>query len=350
MSSVLRLCVLIGCVWLGIRSNRLQVRRLVARLAEWLLCDDAPFEMVELVASILVTASRYLNLSRAGPVLLELVAPLLSHVHHAHVETAKVVQQCLAEVASANWSAADAAHLRTIILNQVSDRGVSVHVNWHVRLHAVKFLAALLPRHALVSTTGLHSLQAVTAFLLDEQPEVVEATAGLLSSCWAVMAPAAFPGGGWWQFGNRFVTPDERQEEHVEWAWLPSYPASVHEQRGSADQTTASFLSGMKKWAAGKTLPDPSKAALYRAAGVLGTIALARSEPYAIPSWLPGVLEWLATLAARHPNGPLAGPLQRFFQEFRRTHTDDWDAVQLCFSDAQLEAIRNVQAAASYIA
>ena len=49
-------------------------------------------------------------------------------------------------------------------------------------------------------------------------------------------------------------------------------------------------------------------------------------------------------------HGPLAAPLTRFFAEFRRTHADDWAAVQRCLSDAQLEAVRNVQAAASYIA
>jgi hypothetical protein len=42
--------------------------------------------------------------------------------------------------------------------------------------------------------------------------------------------------------------------------------------------------------------------------------------------------------------------LQRVFSEFRRTHADRWAELQAAFTEEQLQSLRDMQSAPSYIA
>jgi hypothetical protein len=46
----------------------------------------------------------------------------------------------------------------------------------------------------------------------------------------------------------------------------------------------------------------------------------------------------------------LSKKLQNVFQEFKRTHQDRWEELQCAFTEQQLQALRDVQSAPSYIA
>lgn len=84
-----------------------------------------------------------------------------------------------------------------------------------------------------------------------------------------------------------------------------------------------------------------------RHGGVLGLAALVRSSPYAVPAWLPAVLELLAA-HAQDPF-PLCTEVQATVAEFKRTHHDNWAECRAAFSEEQLAFILdNCSALAHY--
>jgi proteasome activator subunit 4 len=81
---------------------------------------------------------------------------------------------------------------------------------------------------------------------------------------------------------------------------------------------------------------------------VLGLSALVRSSPYAVPAWLPHVLELLA--AHGQEPFPIGKEVQATVAEFKRTHQDRWDECRAAFSEEQLSRILDNSSALAHYA
>ncbi|KAJ1621313.1 hypothetical protein T492DRAFT_887213 [Pavlovales sp. CCMP2436] len=85
-----------------------------------------------------------------------------------------------------------------------------------------------------------------------------------------------------------------------------------------------------------------------RHGGVLGLAALVRSSPYAVPAWLPPVLE----LLVGHANDPFPvnKEVKATVAEFKRTHQDNWEECCAAFSEEQLSRILDNSSALAHYA
>lgn len=81
---------------------------------------------------------------------------------------------------------------------------------------------------------------------------------------------------------------------------------------------------------------------------VLALCALVLAFPYELPSWMPNVLEKLAS-CARNP-APINQSVRKLFSEFKRTHVDTWHKDILLFSDDQKATLLELFAGPNYYA
>jgi hypothetical protein len=88
-----------------------------------------------------------------------------------------------------------------------------------------------------------------------------------------------------------------------------------------------------------------------RLAGVLGCAAMLHSEPFAVPDWMPELLDQLIALfnGSKLPLS-IAQEIRNTIAEFRRTHADRWSEFQSAFTSNQLDNLRDMEAPPSYIA
>eukprot|EP00092_Neocalanus_flemingeri_P031411 GFUD01034116.1.p1 GENE.GFUD01034116.1~~GFUD01034116.1.p1 ORF type:complete len:1998 (+),score=527.07 GFUD01034116.1:71-6064(+) len=93
---------------------------------------------------------------------------------------------------------------------------------------------------------------------------------------------------------------------------------------------------------------NKSKAILMRHSGVLGLSAFVLSCPYDIPPHLPDIL----MLLADHLHGPQPIPatVKNVFQEFKRTHQDNWAEHKQKLTEDQLATLTDLLVSPSYYA
>jgi len=81
---------------------------------------------------------------------------------------------------------------------------------------------------------------------------------------------------------------------------------------------------------------------------VLTLAAIAMTQPYDLPAWLPDVL--VALSAHFDSPDPVGKSVKYVFSEFRRTHQDRWTEFRARFTEDQLDAISVVESAPAYFA
>ena len=91
-----------------------------------------------------------------------------------------------------------------------------------------------------------------------------------------------------------------------------------------------------------------SKAVLKRHAGVLGLSAFVHSCPYDIPDLLPPILMILADHL--HDPQPIPATVKNVFQEFKRTHQDNWAEHKQRLTEDQLTVLTDLLVSPSYYA
>ena len=82
--------------------------------------------------------------------------------------------------------------------------------------------------------------------------------------------------------------------------------------------------------------------------GILGLCAIAEAFPYDVPPFLPDLLVELST----HLNDPQPTPvaIKKSFQEFKRTHQDNWQDHRTKFTEDQLVVINDLLVSQNYYA
>ena len=91
-----------------------------------------------------------------------------------------------------------------------------------------------------------------------------------------------------------------------------------------------------------------SKAVLRRHSGVLGLSAFVQSCPYDIPPHLPDILMILAEHL--HDPQPIPATIKTVFQDFKRTHQDNWAEHKLKLTEDQLSVLTDLLVSPSYYA
>lgn len=91
-----------------------------------------------------------------------------------------------------------------------------------------------------------------------------------------------------------------------------------------------------------------TKAILLRHAGVLGLSSFVVSCPYDIPESLPPVLMLLADHL--HDPVPIPATVKKVFQDFKRTHQDNWAEHKQAFTEDQLAVLTDLLVSPSYYA
>ena len=91
-----------------------------------------------------------------------------------------------------------------------------------------------------------------------------------------------------------------------------------------------------------------SSAVLRRHSGVLGLAAFVLSAPYSIPPSLPPVLMTLADHL--HDPPPIPATVKTVFQEFKRTHQDNWAEHRQKLTEDQLTVLTDLLVSPSYYA
>ena len=100
------------------------------------------------------------------------------------------------------------------------------------------------------------------------------------------------------------------------------------------------------KWARQRT--KKGKPLNERHGGVLALVALLNLAPYDVPSWLPGVLELLATFHSEPQ--PIKGAVSQAFADFKRTHQDNWASHRERFTVEQQDLISDMLVSPSFYA
>ena len=91
-----------------------------------------------------------------------------------------------------------------------------------------------------------------------------------------------------------------------------------------------------------------SKAVLRRHSGVLGLSAFVQSCPYDIPPHLPDILMILAEHL--HDPQPISATIKNVFQDFKRTHQDNWTEHKQKLTEDQLSVLTDLLVSPSYYA
>lgn len=82
--------------------------------------------------------------------------------------------------------------------------------------------------------------------------------------------------------------------------------------------------------------------------GILGLCAIIEAHPYDIPGYVPGLLMELAKHL--HDPQPIPKTVKDTFQEFKRTHQDNWQDHKLKFTDDQLMVLNDLLISPNYYA
>jgi len=91
-----------------------------------------------------------------------------------------------------------------------------------------------------------------------------------------------------------------------------------------------------------------SKCIMIRHSGVLGLSAFVLSSPYDIPLHLPAILMQLADHL--HDPQPIPATVKNVFQEFKRTHQDNWAEHKQKLTEDQLATLTDLLVSPSYYA
>ena len=100
------------------------------------------------------------------------------------------------------------------------------------------------------------------------------------------------------------------------------------------------------KWARQRT--KKGRPHSERHAGVLALVALVQLAPYDVPSWLPEVIELLATF--HNEPQPIKGAVSQAFSDFKRTHQDNWASHRERFTPEQQDLISDMLVSPSFYA
>ena len=82
--------------------------------------------------------------------------------------------------------------------------------------------------------------------------------------------------------------------------------------------------------------------------GILGLCAIAEAFPYDVPPFLPDLLVELSTHLNDPPPTPVA--IKKSFNEFKRTHQDNWQDHRAKFTEDQLVVINDLLVSQNYYA
>eukprot|EP00466_Bigelowiella_natans_P010474 jgi/Bigna1/130913/aug1.12_g5621 len=216
-------------------------------------------------------------------------------------------------------------------------RKMSKDANWHVRKAVTSFLATVIPRHAFVLSKAssdqlekdpLPALKTAKAtivnLLSDSQVEVREGAAKALQAMLSSLPGSGGVAGGMKmsKMTNKMYKKLYKMSRTV----IPQFSAAkdekMKEQRGIAINT--------------------------RHGGLLGLSAFILSQPYAVPEWLPATLIGLAP----HTRDaiPIGTTAKKLFQEFTRTHQDEWHLFEEKFTEDQLDTLRDCGSSLTYFA
>jgi len=91
-----------------------------------------------------------------------------------------------------------------------------------------------------------------------------------------------------------------------------------------------------------------SAAVLARHSGVLGLSAAVSAAPYDIPPHVPDILMLLAEHL--HDPQPIPSTIKKVFQNFKRTHQDEWQDHKTKFTDDQIGVLTDLLVSPSYYA
>ena len=82
--------------------------------------------------------------------------------------------------------------------------------------------------------------------------------------------------------------------------------------------------------------------------GILGLSAMVEAYPYDVPEFVPDILIELEKHL--HDPQPIPKTIKDTFQEFKRTHQDNWQEHKLKFTDDQLVVMTDLLVSPNYYA
>ncbi|KAL5255340.1 hypothetical protein ACHWQZ_G014676 [Mnemiopsis leidyi] len=86
-----------------------------------------------------------------------------------------------------------------------------------------------------------------------------------------------------------------------------------------------------------------------RHGGVKSLCALVECYPYSIPSWMPGIIVFLAQFT-RRGNVMISNEVKKCMSNFKRTHLDSWEEHKTLFSEDQLSVLQDLLVSPNYYA
>ena len=92
---------------------------------------------------------------------------------------------------------------------------------------------------------------------------------------------------------------------------------------------------------------DKTELAKYHS-GILGLCAIVEAYPYDVPEMVPDIL--IEMEKHLHDPQPIPKTIKDCFQEFKRTHQDNWDEHKLKFSEDQLSVMTDLLVSPNYYA
>mmetsp|Transcript_7622 Transcript_7622/g.11786 ORF Transcript_7622/g.11786 Transcript_7622/m.11786 type:complete len:1399 (-) Transcript_7622:80-4276(-) len=278
----------------------------------------------------MIPCAYYSQTAYFGDLLFPLLPAVLHLQQNSDAEAAGRAKFCIGAWSWGAWSLAPSEEQSAVNKVVVLLRKMSKSDNWHVRKSVTKFLTILVPRHALIICPGevkenpppsLKTVKSTLVNLLsDSQVEVREGAGSALQAMLRSTPGSGGSAGGMSKMSSKM----QRKLYKMSKTTIPSYSKDEKQQ-------------AMRALAINK-----------RHGGVLGLSAFILSQPYDVPEWLPHTLIGLAENT--RDAVPIGTSAKKVFQEFMRTHQDEWHVFEDRFTEDQLDTLRDCGSSLTYFA
>ncbi|GAB5368120.1 hypothetical protein AAMO2058_001290900 [Amorphochlora amoebiformis] len=278
----------------------------------------------------MIPCAYYSQTAYFGDLLFPLLPAVLHLQQNSDAEAAGRAKFCIGAWSWGAWSLAPSGEQSAVNKVVVLLRKMSKSDNWHVRKSVTKFLTILVPRHALIICPGevkenpppsLKTVKSTLVNLLsDSQVEVREGAGSALQAMLRSTPGSGGSAGGMSKMSSKM----QRKLYKMSKTTIPSYSKDEKQQ-------------AMRALAINK-----------RHGGVLGLSAFILSQPYDVPEWLPHTLIGLAENT--RDAVPIGTSAKKVFQEFMRTHQDEWHVFEDRFTEDQLDTLRDCGSSLTYFA
>jgi len=245
--------------------------------------------------------------------------------HGIEADLVKGYRYAIADISSSCVACYGVSHDITRVLDVLKE--MSSHEYWQIRQAAIHFLRCFQGAHKFLFTTEQDdmSLSIAISLLGDDRREVSTAATSALTGILTVFPQAALQElvSKYKQIANKSLKKKKRKTPPTEMSTEESEMKAAKEKTRAVRQQKSVFV----------------------------LCAVVMGRPYDTPAYIPEALAALSKHSfEQRASLSVRGIVKMVCSEFKRTHTDNWEAHRKQFTQEQLEALEDVVSTPHYYA